>query len=218
MSHAPSRVLSGHIKSCGCLRKTSKATHGVADDPFYHTWWSMMQRCYNPNHHQFKNYGARGIKVCEPWHDPINFINWAKSTIGNKVKSLSIDRIDTHGNYDPENCRWATAKQQANNRTNNTCYSIDGVTKTFTEWCNLYNISDNVAWERINKLNWSPKEAFSTPLHSTSKRYRLIEINGITKSVAEWCRIYKIQYNTVYARIKRGLSYKDAITLPINKK
>ncbi len=117
------RLKSGHTQSCGCLRKettikTNKAQkkHGMCFTPEYKAWANMKDRCTKSNHKQYKDYGGRGIKVCEHWLE--SFENFY-ADMGPKPfpKILySIDRINNDGNYEPNNCRWATSKQQADNR------------------------------------------------------------------------------------------------------
>lgn len=107
---------SGLVKSCGCLLKeTSKITstrHGDYGSPTYKSWGHMMQRCYNKNLKSFKNYGGRGISVCESWKSYENF----KKDMGERPPNSSLDRIDVNANYTPDNCRWASAATQARNQ------------------------------------------------------------------------------------------------------
>ena len=121
----------------------------------------MKIRCYNKNSKNYKNYGGRGIIICEECLKYETFYEWAKNN-GYK-ENLTIDRIDVNGNYEPQNCRWATLKEQANNKRNNLFFTINGITKTQAQWCKEYNIPVTNVRRRLNS-GWSIEKALMTPI------------------------------------------------------
>ena len=88
----------------------------MASHPLYGTWYMMMQRCYNPSHDRYHDWGARGIAVCDDWHDVRNYIDWIVSNLGDRPFNMTIDRINNDGNYEPGNVRWATRSMQQLNK------------------------------------------------------------------------------------------------------
>lgn len=159
----PSRVLSGHKKSCGCRKIKRITTHGVGKSPYYHTWWAMMQRCYNENHQNYSRYGARGISVCEEWHDPTNFVAWANSTCGEKKTGFTLDRKDNSKGYSPDNCKWSTASQQQNNRRNTLYVDFNGEKVPVSELARRYNVPVSRLRARIFEYGWPVEDAINTP-------------------------------------------------------
>lgn len=112
---AQSNNIKHGLKSCGCQGKGINKTHGLTQHRFYQTWRSMRGRCINPKDKGYKDYGGRGITVCEEWLDVRNFIAWCEMTYPN-IEGLSLDRIDNDKGYSPENCRWVDRTTQALNR------------------------------------------------------------------------------------------------------
>ena len=141
----------GHVKSCGCLH----TKHGKRNTKIYRVFSEMKQRCYNKNHKDYKNYGGRGIAVCDEWKDDfMNFYNWAMSN--NYQEGLSIDRINNDGNYEPDNCRWTDRKTQSNNRRSNTSISYNGKTQTLAQWGEELGVDQHTISLRKRK-GWSNK-------------------------------------------------------------
>lgn len=117
-------LVRGRTQSCGCLQKESVSTHGRSHHPLYDTWITMIRRCESTTYIDYKNYGGRGIKVCDRWHDIENFI----ADVGPKpFPDLTLDRIDNNGNYEPSNCKWSTASEQV--RNSRRCIFVVGLTK-----------------------------------------------------------------------------------------
>ena len=112
-----SHLKTGNTKSCGCLSNTRNVKHNLTYTRLYKTWTNMKGRCYNKKDKNYKHYGGRGIKICDEWRNNfINFYNWS-ITHGYR-DDLTIDRIDVNGNYEPENCRFITIKEQQSNKRN----------------------------------------------------------------------------------------------------
>lgn len=181
-------------------------------------WYNIRQRCNDKNN---KYYGGKGVKVCSEWDTDFQaFETWALSSGYNDT--LTIDRIDYNGDYCPENCRWATTKEQGNNHSANRLVTIDGETKTFALWCEYYNIPTYVAENRVNKYGWDEIKAFTTPVNATNHIGRVYKYNGESHNIREWSRITGIPYGALYGRlVDMGWSIDRALTEPIrvlNKK
>lgn len=116
-----------------------KRIHGMSKSRLYRIWTSMKTRCYNEHDTNYQHYGARGIGMCEEWRsDFVSFYDWAMDTGYDESAprgQYTIERIDNDGPYSPENCRWATIKEQENNKSNNIHVVVDGEIKTLKQWC-----------------------------------------------------------------------------------
>lgn len=154
------RLRSGETKSCGCLKKEIGKlliTHGesrnMANTVEYKTWCSMKDRCYNKNNPKYKNWGGRGIIVCDEW---INSYETFLSDMGRKpLPELSIERKDVNKNYCKENCIWGDDEQQRNNRTDSHFIEYLGEIKTVAQWAKLYNISTSNFHTRLKSCNFN---------------------------------------------------------------
>lgn len=171
---------SGHIKSCGDRSKHA-SKHGGCNERLFKVYGAIKQRCCNPNYFQYKDYGGRGITICQAWlNDYGTFRDWAyangytEEILPNGVNKWTIDRIDVNGDYEPDNCRWITTQEQQFNKRDNVVLTYEGETMTATEWAHKLELSPNIIWARL-KNGWSVKEALETPkLKSPFARKKLV--------------------------------------------
>lgn len=153
------QLRNGKIKSCGCLNLDNHSTHRLSNTRLYHIYHQMIKRCYNPKNPAYKNYGERGIVVCEEWKNDIkSFFNWALSNGYNDA--LTLDRIDNNDLYSPFNCRWVSEKVQANNRRSNRIIKYKGDKYTLMQLSELSGISYSTLKARLN-LGWSVEDAIN---------------------------------------------------------
>lgn len=153
----------GLTKSCGCLHKNNfEPTHGQSGTRLYKIYQGMKSRCYNKNNVGYKNYGARGIVVCGEWLDNFeNFYNWAMSN--GYQNTLSIERKDYNGNYEPSNCKWATREEQNNNSRHNTYITFNGCSHTIKQWSDMTGIKETTLISRL-QYGWSIKDTLTKPV------------------------------------------------------
>lgn len=159
-----SEIKSGAKKGCGCNHyknvSSSLKTHGLSKTRIYSIWTGLKNRCFNKNELAYKNYGGRGITVCKEWSGKNGFMNFYHWAMENGYDdTLTIDRKDVNGNYEPSNCRWATYKEQVRNRRNTLKYTINGKEMTLKEWCDLYEIDYHLVYERIFTYGYSVEKA-----------------------------------------------------------
>lgn len=158
----------GVTNSCGCLAKellSERASkhHGYGTR-LYAVWNSMRQRCNNKNHRAYPNYGGRGINICNEWDDYAVFREWAIASGYDETAArgtFTLDRINTDGNYCPENCRWANMKEQTNNRRCTPYYEIDGERHTLLEWSKITGIKYETLWRRYD-MGWDAERALKS--------------------------------------------------------
>lgn len=166
-------LVRGLTKSCGCYRiETSGLAnlshgHSVGEKctSEYRSWCSLLSRCNNPNYRKFKDYGGRGIKVCDRWTNSFeNFL----SDMGLKPSlSHSIDRIDNDGNYEPSNCRWATIAQQSRNRRSNVWYEYNGIKMVVKDWAEALNVKEGTLREMLKHNSFSHAYNFYTKIKAS---------------------------------------------------
>lgn len=154
-------VLRGSTRSCGCLRRESarrnaaaNLTHGMHGTRTYKSYRCMLDRCNNPKAKTYPRYGGRGIIVCDRWSGPDGFANF-HADLGDCPDGLCLDRIDnTGGGYRPDNCRWVTPKQQANNRTSNVRITYKGRTQSRQQWADEIGLNASTLDGRL-KRGWA---------------------------------------------------------------
>jgi len=147
--------------TCARCPSNPRADSSGTKTPEYRAWQHMKSRCYLPTNKKYHNYGARGIAVCDRWRD--SFENFLEDVGQRPSPRHSLDRRDNNGNYEPANCWWATAKQQANNMRANHLITFNGVTKTLMQWSEETGLRPTTLFERINR-GWSTSDALTMPV------------------------------------------------------
>lgn len=159
------RMRTGKSKSCGCLRRElaskREATHRLGGSKVYKVWNRMVSRCHNLGDPKFKNYGARGIHVCDRWR---NSVEQFYADVGDSpFEGASLDRIDNDKGYSPTNVKWSTPSEQARNKTTTTYVTFEGKEIKFVELCESTGIGYRTAKSRL-ALGWSVDDTFRTPI------------------------------------------------------
>ena len=161
---------SGHTQSCGCQslenRVKARITHHCTGTRLYGIWSKMKDRCINPSNARFAYYGGINRTLCEEWHKFEPFRDWALAN--GYADNLTIDRIDNNKGYCPENCRWTTPREQANNTRKNRIIEYHGECHTLAEWSRIVNIKPITIAYRLNS-GWSVKDALFLPVKRSKK-------------------------------------------------
>ncbi len=171
-------LVKGRTRSCGCLSFETKSKltierntkHGLSKHQLFNIWGKMISRCYNKNADNYDFYGGRGITICDEWHyDFKKFYDWA--IVNGWQKDLTIDRMDNASIYEPNNCRWTTQIEQANNKRNNHLVKAFGEIKTIANWVrdSRCKVSYSTLLSRISYYGWNSEEALSTFAHHVNK-------------------------------------------------
>ena len=156
-------IKTGNAKSCGCLHIKQlierSTTHLKCETPAYYTWANMIQRCTNHNLSQYKDYGGRGIKVCDRWlHSFENFFE----DMGNRPDGMTLDRDCNDHNYCKDNCHWATYTEQQNNKRNNHIVTYKNESLTVAQWAKKTGIKYNTLIGRLNIYKWTIERSLTT--------------------------------------------------------
>ena len=191
--------------SCAAERvRMASVKHGLSETVEFSTWTDIQTRCYNPKTKAFKDYGGRGIKVCERWRESFEAF---LVDMGNRPDGdYSIERNEVNGDYEPSNCRWATRIEQANNKRSNVRATINGVEKTLQEWAEESGINYSAIWFRM-KAGISGSD-----LLAPSKRDGCITFNGNTDTYAGWSKRTGLKISTLAMRIHYGWPIEKTLT------
>ncbi len=164
---AYSAFASGATASCGCLLRETITKHGASGTQTYRVWHAMIQRCRNPQDPSWADYGGRGITVCDRWRDYAVFMG----DMGPRPRGATLEREDVDGGYSPENCRWATPREQANNRRTNRLVTYQGATRTLADWARAVGLRKGCLQQRI-AAGWPVERALTQPA-DRSRQHRV---------------------------------------------
>ena len=187
--------------------------------PEYKTWHAMMARCTNLNDQAYSKYGGIGISVCDEWRSFRVFLE----DMGSRPDGTSLDRIDNSLGYNKSNCRWSTRKSQNRNRSICRQVTLDGETKTLSEWAESLGVHRHAITRSVDKGITSidailahPKRPVQTRRASSKGNY--VTVDGVTRKITEWAAFTGIAHSTIWQRVKYGWTIEDAVSTPKNKK
>ena len=188
----------------------------------------MLQRCENPDNIAYYKYGERGITVCKRWHD---FWKFAEDMGERPSPSHSIERRDNSLGYAPDNCCWATHKEQAFNRRSTVLITWNDETKSVKQWADFLGTSPGYIYQRLKK-GWNPQDALAVPPITNGTKFRkmtprkyepikrnshLLTYQGKTQTIAEWAKEYNLKYNTLKERLNAKWPLRDALKQPLQE-
>lgn len=210
-----SSIIRNQYANCGCdttrHRDVTMMYKGMVIKKFLLTTYiGMKRRCYDVNLRQYKDYGGRGIIVCDEWkNDFFSFYDW--SIANGASKELTLDRRDNDGDYCPANCRWVDRITQANNARSNRILECNGVTHTLSEWARITNIGENAIRWRLDEMHVPIEQALGfVPINFKQMRQPLT-FKGETLSIPQWSEKLGIKKWTIYSRIRYGLPIEEVL-------
>jgi len=216
-------LVSGHSRSCGCLRRdltsAGKRTHAMCDTAEYRAWTAMKTRCYNKENASYANYGARGISICDRWRKSFDLFY---ADMGPRpTPDHSLDRIDNDGPYGPENCRWADRKQQARNTRHNTRVTVNGISVCLTEAAEILGTDPDTVRARVLR-GWTDQDLVTgqgprkKPGPKTGTGSVWLTYQGETHTLSDWARMLGIKTNTLAYRVANW-TLERALTAPVQR-
>lgn len=202
-------VTSGKTTSCGCVSRRMtierSTTHGMSNTPTYRSWMHMIERCYNKKAKRYERYGGRGIAVCAHWQESFeNFL----ADMGERPEGTTIDRHPNQdGNYEPGNCRWATAKEQANNRSSNIILSVDGMPSRISGVSDKLGLSYETMRRRVQYSKMTDDKKYS------SEKIERVTLShdGLSMPIKEWSLRTGLAAHTISTRLRRGKTVAEAL-------
>jgi len=211
---------SGHVKSCGCLnselliernKNNIRKKHGKAKTRIYRIWQGMKSRCDNMNNSRYKNYGGRGITYCSQWQSFENFDKWAIEN--GYQENLTIDRINVDGNYEPNNCRWITNKEQQSNKQYHHLLAYNGKIQNIAKWSEETGLPYSTIWKRINEkwdidkiLKPVNKYIFSD---EEDVKYITYLYNDKKYSARKIAKLYNTSHSTIMSLLERNANEQN---------
>lgn len=182
--------------------------HGLHKTAEYRIWAGVIQRCENPKDTAYSNYGGRGITVCKEWRD--DFLVFLKDMGKRPSKEHSIERTDNNKGYNPDNCKWVTREEQANNTRRNVFYDYQGEQLTLPQIARLTGISNKSLWKRVVERGWGLQKAIDTPIKT--KQELTYVYSGIEMNLKEVADAAEVDYKRLHDRVvNQGMELVDAI-------
>ena len=192
--------------SCGCYRYEklleSLTKHGYSSTKTYAIWTGMRDRCLNKNDPSYKNYGGRGVSICKEWNSFPNFL----ADMGHKPKGMTIDRINSDGNYEPSNCRWATPLEQANNRRTVIFLEYKGIRQSLADWARQLGIPRTTLYMR-----YLSNKSVAQILGKAKQITERVKYKGSLRTFPEIAKLSGVPYVTLRWRIRKGISVDEAV-------